>query len=650
MPDRYLQHSDNCQTVCANSANQTYFSFDFLAALWYNHGEATEQHQETDLFDLEAAMEVLALFLKKSGSKDKVFLSLVQGYRIDGKVKHKTIEKLGYLDDLKEIYDDPIAHFKAVAKERSSSESIERTIEVALNQRLADDTSARKNVGYAVIKRIYSLLDLHTYLQNKQKHLSVDYNLNSIFSLLVYSRFLLPASKKKAYDDRDSFFERYDFSLDDVYRSLDYFARYSEDLQSHLHEKVCELVGRDSRLGYYDVTNYYFEIPYNDADEYDSDGNLIKKGFRRKGPSKEHRPDPIVQMGLLMDSNGIPMAFHTFSGGESEKTSRLPIVRRVKKDYGMERIIVVADRGLNTSDNTAFLAGPNDDDSTGYDGYVYGQSVLSGSKEFKAWVIRQDDYVHTTEVDKDGERVLFTHKSRVHAKDVRLENTKGQRTLKMTIYQKQMVYYSKKYADKQKKERENILAKAKDLIENPGKYTRSTSVGAAGYIRNLKFVKETGEIAEGLNLSLNVDKITEEEKYDGYYSIVTSEKHLSDQEILALYRGLWEIEDSFKVIKSEFKARPVYLRAETHINAHFLIGFVSLVIMRILEHKLDKQFSVKKIRESITRYSCSHLDQNFYLFDYRDEVLRTMETVFDMDLSSKIMTTSEIKKILQYDK
>jgi hypothetical protein len=590
------------------------------------------------------------MFLKQSISNGKVYLSFVQGYRIDGKVKQKSIEKLGYLDDLKKTYNDPIAHFKSVAKERNLTDTSERSIEVSLNQRLGSNTSTRKNLGYAITKRIYSLLGINKFLQNKQKHLTIEYNLNSIFSLLIFNRFLFPSSKKKAFDNRDFFFESYDFSLDDIYRSLDYFSRYSEPLQQHLHEKVCEVIGRDCKLGYYDVTNYYFEIPYNDEDEYDDHGVLVKKGFRKKGPSKEHRPDPIVQMGLLMDSNGIPMAFNTFSGGESEKTSLIPIVRRVKKDYGIERIITVADRGLNTSDNTAFLAGTNDDKSRGNDGYVYGQSVLSADKEFKAWVLAQEGYLRDKEIDKNDNEVFFIHKSRVYAKTIQLENSQGKRSLKMNIYQKQMVYYSQKYANKQKKEREIVLLKAKDLIANPGKYTRATSVGAAGYVKNLKFVKETGEIPDGIVLSLNLDKITEEEKYDGYYSIVTSEKHLSDIEIRNVYKGLWEIEESFKIIKSEFKARPVYLKLKEHINAHFLICFVSLLILRVLEYKLGKKHPVNQIRESLIRYSCSHLDENYYLFDYRDEILQSLEATFDIDLGNKIMNTSNIKKILQYCK
>lgn len=457
-------------------------------------------------------------------------------------------------------------------------------------------------------------------------------------------------SKKKTFENKENYFEAFDFSLDDTYRALSHFANYSNDLQKHLNKKVSSLIERKNNLGYYDVTNYYFEIPYNDTDIIDDNGNLIKKGFRKKGPSKEHRPDPIVQMGLLMDSNGLPMAFNTFSGGESEKTSLLPTIKRVKRDYELEKIIVVADRGLNTSDNITFLARQNNDDNTNNDGYVYGQSVLGADKEFKNWVLEEKDYIKTKEIDKNGKTVLFTHKSRVFAKTVTLKNNNGKRQNKFITYQKQMVYYSQKYADKQKKERELVLAKAKDLISNPSKYTKATSVGAAGYINNLKFVKKTGEIPDGLQLSLKLDKITEEEKYDGYYSIITSEKHLSDKEIRDIYKGLWEIEESFKIIKSEFSARPIFLKLENHIHAHFLICFVALLIFRLLEFKLNKKFPATQIRETLRNYCCSHIDENYYLFDFRNNIIKEIENIFNVDFSNKILTTSEIKKILKENK
>lgn len=215
------------------------------------------------------------------------------------------------------------------------------------------------------------------------------------------------------------------------------------------------------------MTNYYFEIPYEDEDEIDENGNVTRKGQKKRGPTEEHRKNPIIQMGLLMDSNGIPMAFNTFSGGESEKTNMLPAIRRAKRDLEIDRIIVVADRGLNTSDNTAFLSGKNHDDMTGNDGYIYGQSILGADKEFRDWVLNSEGYVSDQETDKDGEIVTFTHKSRIYAKKIKLKKSSGDRALPYEIYQKQMVYYSEKYAKKQKADRERVIAKARSLIASP---------------------------------------------------------------------------------------------------------------------------------------------------------------------------------------
>jgi len=590
------------------------------------------------------------MYLRKSKSNGKVYLSFVQGYRQNGKVKQKTLEGLGYLEDLEKEYDDPVGHFRAIAKQRTAEECPEKRMEICLTARLPDVASFRRNLGYAIIKKVYHSLNIGKFFQNKQRSLGIKYNLNSIFSLLSFDRFLFPSSKKHAFETKERYFEDYDFSIDDVYRSLDYFAKYSTELQKHLHEEVCKSVGRNDQLGYYDVTNYYFEIPYEDKDILDEDGAVIKKGTRKRGPSKENRKDPIVQMGLLMDSKGIPMSFNKFSGGESEKTSLRPTIKRVKKDFSLERIVVVADRGLNTSDNTAFLSGKNHDDMNGNDGYVYGQSILGADKEFKKWVLSQEGYVNSLEKGESGKDVVFKHKSRIYAKKIQLKNKKDIRALPMEIYQKQMVYYSDKYAKKQKADRERVLAKAQALIDNPGKFTRATSVGAAGYVNNIKFVKDTGEIPDGLELSLNISKIEDEEKYDGYYSIVTSEKHLSDKEIRDIYKGLWEIEESFKIIKSEFKARPIHVTTDEHIEAHFLICFVALLIMRLLELKTGGAFTIKEIRNSLINYSCSHLDLNYYLFDFRDAALRAMEAAFDLDFGKKIMSVLEIKKILQIKK
>jgi len=587
------------------------------------------------------------LYLKKSFNKkrNKTQLSFVQGYRINGKVKHKVIQNLGYLEDYLDKYEDPIAYFQQVAKEWNASQAAPETIEVRLLEKLPDQCSNRKNLGYAIIKIVYAKLRIREFFQNKQRQLPAEYNLNSIFSLLIFNRFLFPSSKKNAYETKGRFFDSFSFSLDDVYRALGYFSRYSHELQKHLHAEVSSLIGRNSEKAYYDVTNYYFEIPYEDED---AGSDTERKLKRKKGPSKEHRKAPIIQMGLLMDPNGIPMAFHTFSGNESEKTTMLPAIQRVKKDYEIGRIIVVADRGLNTSDNTSVLSGTNASDEKNNDGYVYGQSIRGGDAEFKKWALEPDGYVTTMEKNKDGEAIPFKHKSRLYAKEITKKDSNGARRLKMRIYQKQMVYYSEKYAKKQRHEREKAVAKARDLIKNPASYTKATSYGCTVYINNVSFSKDTGEIVNGKELTINEQKIAEEAQYDGYYAIVTSEKELSDNEIRDIYKGLWEIEESFKIIKSEFKTRPVFVSNEDHIQAHFLICFVTLVVMRVLEQLIGKCHSVRQIRNSLASYCCSYLDRNYYVFDYRDDVILTMEKTFGLDLSKKYMQLSEIKKISMY--
>ena len=593
------------------------------------------------------------MYLKKSYNKvcKKTQLTIVRGYRENGKVKSKVIKNLGFLEDWLDQYEDPIAHFQEEVRQMNEErKSITTKLEINLQEKLEPDTSNRKNLGYAVPKTVYDKLGLYQFFQYKQRFVNTQYNLNSIFSLLIFDRFLFPSSKKHAYDTRDRYFDKFDFALEDVYRSLDFFESYSVEIQNLLAQKTKELFGRDPSLGYWDVTNYYFEIPYEDEDEVDEQGNITKKGQKKRGPSKEHRKDPIIQMGLLMDSNGIPIAYNTFSGGESEKTNMLPAIRRAKRDLEIDRIIVVADRGLNTSDNTAFLSGKNHDDMVGNDGYIYGQSVVGADKEFREWVLISEGYVSDEETDKDGNVVIFKHKSRIHAKKIKLKKASGNRDLPYEIYQKQMVYYSEKYAKKQKADRERAIAKAMSLIANPGQYTQSTCYGAAAYVKNLRFMKGTGEIADGSILSLDLERISEEEKYDGYYAIVTSEKKMSDAEIRNKYRGLWEIEESFKIMKSEFKARPVYVKTDEHVNAHFLTCYVALVIMRVIEHLLGEKFTVKQIRESLCNYSCSYLEQGYYLFDQRDEVLDSFGRLFGWDLTQKYMPLNVIKNILSHRK
>ncbi len=583
------------------------------------------------------------MFLKQSKSHNKIYLSFVQGYRDEnGKIKHKTIEKIGYLDDLKKQFDDPIAHFKQMAKDKSNEEINELIIK-NLNTKTVTENDKQRNLGYIILKQLYNELGLQNFFKNKQKKLRMDYDLSSIFELLIYSRILFPASKNETYNNKDIFFDKFNFSLKDLYRSLDYFSGFKDELQTLLWNNTKDKYNRDASTSYYDCTNYYFEITYNDEDLIDENGNVLEKGYRKKGPSKEHRPEPIIGLGLLMDKTGIPLSYNLFPGNQSEKITLRPTLKNTKSNFGIDRTIVVADRGLNTSDNIFFLAGKNDDKSN-KDGYVYGQSVLSSDKEFKEWVLNQNEYI-TDIFTEDGEEIYFKHKSRIYAKTIQIERD-GKRKNKYTVYQKQMVYYSKKYADKQKYERDLVIAKAKDLINNPGKYTRATSVGAAGFINNISFDKTTGEVIYK-DLSLNIDKIKELEKFDGYYSIVTSEKDLSDKEIRDIYSGLWKIEETFKITKSDLKTRPVYVWTKEHIEAHFLTCFISLVILRLLQQKTNYKYSTKELISSLKKWSCYNLEHDIYINVNHSNILRDISSPFNIELSNKYINWKKISNLLK---
>lgn len=607
------------------------------------------------------------MFLRKSLSNGKVYLSFVQGYRDEnGKVKQKTVKKIGYLCDLEKIYDDPIKHFKEIAKYSNSEQIKEYTIK-NMNIKTIDDNSSQKNLGYIILKKVFKELDISSVLNKKQVSLNIKYSLDEIMKLLVFSRILFPASKNETYNNKNVFFENFDFSLKDLYRSLDHFESLKDDIIKSIWNNTKNSYNRNTSVTYYDTTNYYFEISYNDEDLIDENGSVLEKGYRKKGPSKEHRKTPIIGMGLLMDKNGIPLSYDLFPGNESEKLMMRPTLKKTKSKFGISKTIIVADRGQNTSDNTVFIAGKNDDFYKNHDGYVYGQSIIGADKEFKSWALNQDDFIHDYIYDDDGNLVtfkepikdkngnilryedkpiIFKHKSRVFAKKVQIKKD-GKRNVTYQVYQKQMVYYSKKYADKQKHERALAIKKAEDLIRNPGKYTQATSFGCTKYINNIRFNESTGEIPTGLKLSLKLDKINDEEKYDGYYSIVTSEKDLTDKDIRDIYKGLWKIEESFKITKSNLETRPIFVWTKEHIEAHFLTCFISLVILRLIEYKTNRKYSTNAIINSLKNYTSNNLEHDIYFQNFTNNVIKDLSNIYGIDLSRKYLSLSEIKKMLK---
>lgn len=573
--------------------------------------------------------------LKQSPRKNgRIYLSIEKGYRDKdtGQPRAKTIKSLGYLDVLKKEYDDPIAHFKEIARKMTEEENTERklTLSIYMDEKLSPGTDNRKNFGYAAILKIYHELGLDTFFKNKSRHENFAYNTNSIMIMLVVARLLSPGSKKKAFMEKDRYFERFNFSLADVYRSLSHFSKIPTEFQRYLNSQISAKYKRNTKTIYYDVTNFYFEI--DEADE-----------FRKLGLSKEKRRDPIVQMGLAMDADGIPLHYELFPGNTVDKETFRPVIGEVRRNYDTGRIIVVADMGIITGDNIFYLQGK--EKGKNFNGYVFSFSVRGGADAFKRFVLSDEDYVSKDgkPADKDTD---FKIKSRAIARDINVTLPSGKK-VKKTVYEKQVVFWGRKYALKAQAQREEVLKKAHDLAGNPQKYTKATSYGAAKYVKNLKFDEKTGEILKVKEHPVfDSAKVAEEEKYDGYYAIVTSELDMSDSEVIETYRGLWEIEETFRITKGVLETRPVYVSLPDHINAHFLTCFLALTIIRIIQKKTGKLYSAEKIVECLNKISCSNEHENIYLFDYRSELSDVIGEALGIDFTNKRLRLGDIKKIL----
>lgn len=566
------------------------------------------------------------MYLKKATMKNgRVYLSIADGYYDPAIKRTRTvnIQKIGYIDTLIEEYPDPVAHFTSIVEDMNREKAKEKAaVNITIDGTERVNCNLRKNFGYVALSVIYHELEIDRFFANKQQSIGTEYNMNAIMRLLVFSRLLAPGSKKKAFDEREQFFERSDFTLLDVYRALTRFSTFREALQLWIHERIISTYRRDTSITYYDVTNYYFEI-----DEQDD--------LRKKGVSKEHRPDPIVQMGLFMDNSGIPVAYQLFPGNNNDCTTLLPIIKRIRKEFGVGKAVIVSDKGLNTQKNAYYLA-----NSRG--GYVFSQSVRGGTKELKAYVLDDAGYEW---IGSD-----YKKKSRQFTRDIEFEDD-DKKIVRAKIAEKQVAFYSRAYDKKAKADRESSIQKAKDLIRNPHKFNKYNTYGAAKYIRHIEFDKKTGEIIKAQStLSFNEDVLAEDEKYDGYYVIVTSRHFESDDWVIDTYKGLWRIEETFRVTKSDLEARPVFVSREERIEAHFLTCFVSLIIITLLRRKLDNTFSVGKILDSLSKTCCSIVNNNIYMFDYFDEVIERIGSLIDIDFNKKFRTRADIKNIVSMAK
>jgi len=576
--------------------------------------------------------------LSKQDKKKGAYLTIEKKWDKEKKMsRSKHHKSLGYLHDLQKEFPDPISHYKEVVAQMNAEEKGNKklTLEVDLNEKLPVESHARYNMGYAAIVKIYHELELDRFLNNKARHELFKYNTNSIMSLLTITRILYPSSKKRSYEHKDMFFERFDFELHDVYRALTHFSKIGEECQSFISDQINNKFGRDTSLMYFDVTNFHFEIDKTDD-------------FRKRGKEKNNRPDPIVQMGLAMDANGIPLYYKLFPGNTHDSKTFIPIFKDVCVRFNPGRVIAVADMGCTSSNNIYFLKGGDRDKRV--NGYVFSFSIRKGSEAFKKYVL--DDTGYT---DRDGAPLKdgydYKIKSRIEVREIHVSMKNGTQK-SMLIDEKQVVFWSEKYAKKAQSEREETIKKAQEIIANPKNYNKGSVKGAVAYIKNITFDKKTGEIYEepGKKLIYDEEKAAEDAKYDGYYCIVTSELEMPEQRVVEIYRGLSDIEDNFKVTKSDLDIRPVHVSREDRINAHVLICFISLVILRLIQKKTDYKFTPEQIITCLNKISCSLEHTNLYLFDYRSEISDCIGKAFGIDFSNKRLQLNEIKNILASSK
>lgn len=614
------------------------------------------------------------MFLKKTPNKDtgRIAYSIIESYRENGKIKARTAKYLGYEDELKKEHSDPEAWARELAAsmtEKKKEASDEYLIKVQPNQVLEKDNTLRKNIGYSVFLFVYHMFELDTFWRNRAKRKKTEYDENAIFRLLVLGRLIYPGSKKATWEKRGRFFENSDFSLDDVYRSLDFFLEYRDDLLRHLNNIMEKHYKRDTLLLFYDVTNYYFEIDDNDEDIYNNDGKLKSAGIRKKGCSKENRSSPIVQMGLFMDDQGIPVSYELFAGNTHDSCTFTPMLDETFSKFEMSELITVADKGMMSGDNISSIL-------LKHQGYVISNSVRKADAKFIEYI--KDDSGYTEFYDKETGILEFKYKERLAPRYIWVTNKETKKKKKNKINERQIIIWSKKYADKAAMDREKVITKAKKLIGAGNSLDASTvKVGARKYIRKTPVSKE-GEIIEDASYIVDLDQnlVNNEEALDGYYAICSNvvgrnefskpfeegqkarydektnlfelNKEVSALDILEMYRGLWKIEETFKVTKSDLEARPVYASKETRIRAHFLICFVSLLTMRFTEKQLGWEYSSTRIQESI-RNSCATLvSGNLYMLDYYDDVLEALEKKFRLNLSKKYMTANEIRQLLAF--
>ena len=564
--------------------------------------------------------------LQISKSKNASSLYVTKSIYVNGVHTSKIVEKLGTYADLEKKLngEDPIEWAKAYVAELTRKEKEEKRevmVRYSPAKQIDKDEQKTFNGGYLFLQQIYHQLGLSKISKVISDKYKFTYNLDSVLSRLVYSRIIFPASKLATCEQSKLFMEQPEFELQHVYRSLEVLAKESDYIQSELYKNSLKICDRNKGILYYDCTNYFFETEQED-------------GLRQYGVSKEHRPNPIVQMGLFMDGDGFPLAFCINKGNTNEQVTLKPLEKKIISDFGLSRFVVCTDAGLASVANRKF----NDIQDRAF---ITTQSIKKLKASLREWALDStgwkmsgsDVLYDLTELNEDSNLDLTFYKER-WIKEKELE-------------QKLIVTFSTKYQKYQQSIRNRQIERAQKVIDtNPGKLKKCNSNDYKRFISK-SHCTENGEVAENESYSIDTDLIAGEAAYDGFYAVCTN---LDDDAsaIIKVNQRRWEIEESFRIMKSEFKARPVYLQRDDRIEAHFTTCFISLMIYRLLEKKLGEKYTCHDIVTGLRDMNFFEITGEGYLPTYtRTDLTDDLHDAFGFRTDYQIVNTKQMKKIFK---
>ena len=537
--------------------------------------------------------------IMKGRSSDPTY-HVIQDVRRNGKRSTEIIENLGSASEICKKYNVNDADAWAaeyIKKRREETASMDHKIMVPFNSSamIPQDKRLGFNAGYLFLQQIYYRLGLPTICNRIKKENSFEYSLDAILSRLIYGRILFPSSKLSCFEQSQELLEQPDFELHQVYRALSVLAENSDMIQAELYKRSKKLVKRSTGILFYDCTNYFFEMEK-------------ESGLKQFGPSKEHRPNPIVQMGLFMDRSGIPLAFCINPGSYSEQLTLKPLEQQIMRDFELSKFVVCTDAGLSSDANRRF-------NNCGERSFITTQSIKRLKKSLKEWCLDPKGWESEGSHKKyDISKLEDTPENRktIFHKHMLIEGYDEERDIPFD--QTLIVTYSLKYKVYQQTVRAKQVERAQKIISDPASVEKKSQSDVKRFIKKTPFTDD-GVIANRKMYEIDEAAIAEEAQYDGFYAVCTNLDD-SPAEIARINHARWEIEESFRIMKSEFEARPVYLRRDDRIEAHFLTCFIALLIYRILEKQLGEKYTCEDIIKTLRKMNMRQVDKHGYIPDY----------------------------------